>query len=335
MHPHPPDHHRRNVPGLPAGLGLDAGGTATRWALADSAGQLLAEGSVAGLTALMLGNAAGRAELAATLQPLALDLQAAGHSPALRTVAGFSGYSEDASVRRRLEDLVAQALGQAAEQVRVVSDITLSFLDCFAPGAGCLVYAGTGSIALCIEPDGTVHRAGGRGGLLDDGGSGYWIAREALRHVWRAEDEHPGSWNDSVLAQHLFAQIGGSSWSQTRDFVYQGSRGQVGTLALAVAQAAHAADTVALDILHRAGLELARLALALRGRIGPRTVALAGRAASLHPAILSAMAGALPDGPGPRLLALHSHATAARLAALDDPILRRLPDSFPPTQEQT
>ena len=57
--------------------------------------------------------------------------------------------------------------------------------------------------------------------------------------------------------------------------------------------------------------------------------------AGLHPAILSAMAGALPDGPAPRLVALHSHATAARLAALDDPILRRLPDSFPPTQEQT
>jgi hypothetical protein len=55
---------------------------------------------------------------------------------------------------------------------------------------------------------------------------------------------------------------------------------------------------VALEILHRAGLELARLAKALRGRVGPRPVALAGRAASLHPAILSAMAGALPDGPG-------------------------------------
>jgi hypothetical protein len=46
------------------------------------------------------------------------------------------------------------ALAMASGQVRVVGDITLSFLDCFAPGEGCLVHAGTGSIAQCIEPDG-------------------------------------------------------------------------------------------------------------------------------------------------------------------------------------
>ena len=311
----------------PAGLGLDVGGTATRWALADGAGHLLAEGHVAGLTALMLGQASGRAELHATLAGLGHTLREAGWAPAARTVAGFSGYSEDVAVRQRLEALVGEALGPAGGRVRVVSDITLSFLDCLAPGEGCLVYAGTGSIALCIGPDGQVHRAGGRGGLLDDGGSGYWIAREALRHVWRAEDETPGGWRDSGLAHHLFARIGGSTWSQTRDFVYQGSRGQVGELALAVAQAARDSDPVALDILHRAGRELARLAQALARRLGPRRTALAGRAAGLHPAILSAMAAALPTDMAPVLVALHSHATAARLAALDDPILRRLPDA--------
>lgn len=327
MHPQPHAHSTALSAGLPAGLGLDAGGTATRWALADGAGQLLAEGQVGGLTALMLGQESGRAELHATIAGLGHTLREAGWAGATRAVAGFSGYSEDATTRLRLEALVAQALGMAAGQVRVVSDITLAFLDCHAPGEGCLVYAGTGSIALCIEADGQVHRAGGRGGLLDDGGSGYWIAREALRHVWRAEDEAPGCWRDSVLAQQLFGQIGGSSWSQTRDFVYQGSRGQVGELALAVARAAQDHDPVATDILRRAGLELARLALALTRRLGPRSIALAGRAASLHPAILSAMAGALAGGEPPRLLALHSHATAARLAALDDPFLRRLPDA--------
>jgi N-acetylglucosamine kinase-like BadF-type ATPase len=312
---------------MPAGLGLDVGGTATRWALADAAGQVLAEGQVGGLTALMLSQEAGRAELHATLAGLGHTLRQAGWASAARAVAGFSGYSEDAATRQRLEALVAQALAMASGQVRVVSDITLSFLDCFAPGEGCLVYAGTGSIALCIEPDGLVHRAGGRGGLLDDGGSGYWMAREALRHVWRAEDEMPGCWRDSMLARHLFAQIGGNNWPQTRDFVYQGTRGQVGELALAVARAAQDHDPVATDILHRAGLELARLAQALTRRLGPRCIALAGRAASLHPFILSAMTGALPGAKPPRLLALHSHATAARLAALDDPILRRLADA--------
>lgn len=315
------------MPGPSIGLGLDVGGTATRWALADGNGQVLADGSVGGLTALLLGSDAGRATLTATLGQIRAALAARGGAPAQRVVAGFSGYSEDPAQRQRLEALVAQALGLTADRVRVVSDITLSFLDCFAPGAGCLVYAGTGSIALCIEADGQVHRAGGRGSLLDDGGSGYWIAREALRQVWRTEDETPGAWRASALAQRLFAQIGGSSWAQTRDFVYQGTRGQIGALALAVAQAATDGDGEAAGILHQAGLELARLAQALQRRLGPRPVAVAGRAASLHPGILAAMASALPHAPPPRVLALQSHATAARLAAQDDPLLRRLPDA--------
>jgi glucosamine kinase len=41
-------------------LGIDAGGTRTRWALADAAGTILAEGEVAGLSALQTGNQDGR-----------------------------------------------------------------------------------------------------------------------------------------------------------------------------------------------------------------------------------------------------------------------------------
>ncbi len=306
------------------GLGLDVGGTATRWALVDGAGALLVEGRVAGLTALLLGHEAGRAELTDTLGQLAQDVQQAGTASPVRVVAGFSGYSDDAVVRTRLEALVAAALSLDAGRVCVVSDIALAYLDCFAPGAGYLVYAGTGSIAVGIEPDGHMHRAGGRGGLLDDGGSGYWIAREALQHIWRGEDEAPGCWSHSALARRVFDQIGGSSWAQTRAFVYQGSRGEVGELALAVAAAASDGDAIALDILRRAGAELARLALALTHRLGPRRVALAGRAAQLHPVILSAMADAMAGQARPELVELHSHRAAARLAATDDPILRAL-----------
>ena len=323
MIPAPPS----RAPATPAALGLDAGGTATRWALANAQGQLLAEGQVGGLTALMMGQAAGQAELRATVRQIRGALDGAGAPQELAVVAGFSGYSEDPDQRLRIEALLGQALGTPAARVRVVSDITLAFLDAFTPGAGCLVYAGTGSVALCIEADGQVHRAGGRGSLLDDGGSGYWMAREALRRVWRAEDESPGVWRESVLAQRLFAQIGDSSWSGTRAFVYQGTRGQIGELAQAVAVAAQDGDLAALEILRGAGQELARLVLALRRRVGARPVGLAGRAASLHPLILRTVAEAVPPDAAPRQLALHSHATAARLAAQQDAILQRLPDA--------
>jgi hypothetical protein len=72
-----------------------------------------------------------------------------------------------------------------AAAISMRNDVEIAYLDSFAPGEGYLVYAGTGSIAAWIDADGQFHRAGGRGVTLDDGGGGFWIAREAMRHIWR------------------------------------------------------------------------------------------------------------------------------------------------------
>ncbi len=310
-----------------AGLGIDAGGTGTRWALADVSGKVVASGRVGGLTALMMGSEAGRGQTTDVLRQLARDVVLAGVTPPQRVLAGFTGYSDDPPLRARLEALIAESLGLPQASTRVVGDIALAYLDCFAPGIGYLVYAGTGSIAAYIDPQGQMHRAGGRGSLLDDGGSGYWIAREAMRRIWRTEDEAPGSWSASPMAVAVFAQIGGSSWTRSRDFFYQGTRGQVGELALAVSDAARDGDATALGLMQQAGMELARLASALVRRFGTRPVALAGGGARLHPAIEASMREALGDTAALRLVALAAHETAARLAARDDPLLHRFNDT--------
>lgn len=311
------------------GLGLDAGGTSTRWALADAAGRLLAQGSVAGLTALMMGSVAGRDQIAATVRQLVREVGHAEAEPPQQVLAGFTAYSNNPALRASLEALIAAAFGLAQERVLVVGDIALAYLDCFAPGAGYLVSAGTGSIAASIDAAGQMYRVGGRGSLLDDGGSGHWIVREAMRHIWRAEDERPGSWRGSGLAVCVFEQIGGSDWARSRDFIYHGTRGQVGELALAVAAAANQQDAVALGILRQAGVELARLALALTRRFGARPVALAGRVAQLHPAIEISLREALGNSAELRVVTLQAHQTAARLAARDDPLLHQLTDAEP------
>ena len=318
----------------PTGLGIDAGGTSTRWAIADASGQRLAEGRAAGLTALMMGNEAGRVQTTAVLQHLARDVACASGADGARlampqrVLAGFTGYSDAPPLRAALEALIAGTFNLPEARVLVVGDIALAYLDCFAPGDGYLVYAGTGSIAAYIDAGGRMHRAGGRGTLLDDGGSGYWIAREAVRAVWRAEDERPGSWRNSDMAIAIFAHIGGHEWVRTRDFFYQGTRGQIGELAVAVAAAASAGDAVATGFLQQAGVELARLALALVRRFGERPVALAGGAAQLHPAIETSMRHGLADRvPGFRVVTLRAHETAARLAARNDPLLTRFTDA--------
>ena len=298
------------------GLGIDAGGTQTRWALATADGVIVADDAVEGLSALQMSSDAGRAAVHATFARLCQVVLAVGQPRAV--VAGLTGFGGDDAV---LAQTLATLLALDAAHVRVGNDIDIAYRDSFEPGQGYLVYAGTGSIAAWIDTDGVFHRAGGRGVLLDDGGGGYWIAREALRHIWRREDEAPGSWQSSPMAEAVFAHIGGSDWSLSRAFMYGEDRGTIGRLALAVAATA-GSDPLALDILQRAGQELARLALALTARHGPRPVVLAGRAAQLHPAIASAMRAALPASLTMEQKVARAHEAAAKVAV--KAALRRL-----------
>ncbi len=288
---------------------IDAGGTRTRWALALDDGAIVAEGEVAGLSALQMGTEAGRECVQATLAQLAQAVLAHGHP--LRIQAGLTGFGGEGA---HLQHMLAELLGVAPAQVGLCNDIEIAYYDSFEAGQGYLVYAGTGSIGAYIDADGRFHRAGGRGVTLDDGGGGFWIAREALRQIWRAEDEAPGSWRASPMACAVFAHIGGDDWSLSRQFIYGQERGAVGQLALAVAAAADA-DPAAALILQNAGSELARLARALTQRYGPRPVTLAGRAAELHPLIFTAMRAALPDAISLTQTTARPHHAAARIAA--------------------
>jgi glucosamine kinase len=291
------------------GLGIDAGGTQTRWALAAPNGDIVAEGTLAGLSALQMGSAAGRETVHASFAMLAEAVLAHGRPSRVR--AGLTGFGGDGE---QLQRWLSELLGVQAQAISFCSDIEIAYLASFEPGQGYLVYAGTGSIGAWIDAAGEFHRAGGRGVVLDDGGGGFWIAREALRHIWRAEDERPGCWRESPMACAVFDQIGGSDWSWSRQFIYGQERGEVGKLALAVAASADT-DPVAAAILQEAGSELARLAQALTARYGPRPVVLAGRASALHPMILAAMRAALPAQIALTHTVGHAHFAAARIAA--------------------
>ena len=289
-------------------LGIDAGGTQTRWALADAQGTMIADGFVAGMSATQMATPAGRDAARGVLAELAAQVLAAG-SPS-RVCAGLTGFD---GVAVEPAQWLAEALGIAEAAVTVRSDIEIAYLASFAPGEGYLVYAGTGSIAAWFDADGVFHRAGGRGVTLDDGGGGFWIAREALHLIWRREDEQPGAWQTSPLARAVFDHVGGSDWACSRQFIYGQDRGAVGRLALAVASVAEA-DPQALAILEQAGRELARIALALVSRYGPRPIAVGGRASTLHPAIMTTLRAALPAALPLTPISIPAHHAAARIA---------------------
>ena len=125
----------------PCGLGIDAGGTQTRWALADATGEIVASGQVAGLTALQMSTEAGVQHIRETVAHLAVAARAIGQ-PA-RVYAGLTGFSKGGE---SLRTLIANALGVNSGDVVLCSDIEITGME----------------TPICPEPDtvGGVHKFG-------------------------------------------------------------------------------------------------------------------------------------------------------------------------------
>ncbi len=289
-------------------LGLDVGGTASRWVACDSTGELVARGKASGATAHVF-NPAERTRLAGVFDTLAAELAEAGLIPE-SLCAGLTGFGQPAAAD--ISAMAQAALGLAPETVLVVDDIVLAYASHFEPGQGHLISAGTGSIGIHVSRSGEVIRVGGRGILIDDAGSGSWIALEALDRIYRALD-HTGSFDElQLLASEMFLLVGGNSWSDVRQYVYAGDRGRIGALAIGVARAAEGGDATALDILRRAGAQLAGLGEALTKRAGQGPIAIVGGVLDLHPLILDEIAWRFP-GVAVNRPAIDSALAAARL----------------------
>lgn len=289
-------------------LGVDMGGTGTRWVARDATGAAIARGEAGGGTAVP--DPVARAAMARTLAAIAGSLP----GPLQAAVLGLTGAGLVGD-----PDLIAATAGALHLQetrLLVLNDMVLAGHAAYpAQDHGHLIAAGTGSVGLHKAASGVITVVGGRGILIDDAGSGAWIALQALRRVWRAIDATGAPKGCETLARHLFAALSGDDWDTTRRAVYGGDRGRIAALAPAVADAARAGDPAALDLMRQSGVELARLAAALIARCGPGPVAVIGGVLALHPAILAGMQAGLPEVTLSRpTLDAAAHAAAMALA---------------------
>jgi N-acetylglucosamine kinase-like BadF-type ATPase len=101
--------------------------------------------------------------------------------------AGIAGY-ESASAEEKAE--VSRALRRALPRARVqvASDARTAHLGAFVGEPGALLVAGTGAVALAVDPAGASYWAGGLGPVLGDEGSGGWIGREGCLAAARGID---------------------------------------------------------------------------------------------------------------------------------------------------
>ncbi len=267
---------------MSVGLGLDAGGSATRWALLEG-DKVLARGDLDAVNGHLFVPES-RARFDAFVAALVAALPRLPDA----VVAGITGLTGDSDEAAEACGILSAALGGAPAVVQ--DDLWIGYHAAFRPGEGIAVYAGTGSVGMHIRADGTIVRVGGRGILIDDAGSAFWIGRRGLDVLYRRVD---AGVDVGALGRALYGAIGDDSWNAVRAHVYGGGRTAVAMLALAVAEAAET-DGEALGILVDAGRELARLGLVLAAREGVMPVAVLGRAAILHPIILETLRAAAP-----------------------------------------
>lgn len=235
-------------------IGVDGGGTHTRVAIVDAAGELLGEGSAGP------GNyqAVGVEEVSRSIE-MALTETWRSIGQDRRPVRGaFLGMAGVVTPHDRgVIEGIAKALG-IADQLEVDHDIRIALAGGLECREGVALIAGTGSSCYGRRDDGRSHRAGGWGHLVDDAGSGYRLVLDALAAIVRAID---GRGDDTSLRTILLDRLGITDPNDLLRLLGSEAldRTELAALAPDVINAAEHGDHVALDIIHHGADELARM----------------------------------------------------------------------------
>jgi N-acetylglucosamine kinase len=248
-------------------LGVDGGGTKTNAVLLSHEGDLAAEAAAGPSNVQLVGNGeAARIviqlarECCAKVGCRLTDLQAVGIG-----LAGLGRETDRAQFRERL--LAADRRPKVLpSNLLIETDVRAALEGALPTCSGIVLIAGTGSIAMARNDDGSVLRVGGWGRALGDEGSGFAIAREAIRFALRMH-EHRGE--ATSLLQSVQEHFGVTSVEEVVSIVQCGTA-DVAALAPSVIDAAKSGDRIAHSILFEAAGELAELVRALVLRVRPK-----------------------------------------------------------------
>lgn len=300
-------------------LGVDGGGTKTRFLLIDESGAVLASHLEGSAYYLEIGLDSLKSMLDRGIRTT-LEQGAVRAEDLTHTFVGIPAYGEDRNVLGALNAAPSSTL--APHTYHCGNDMVCGWAGALAGEDGINIVAGTGSIAYG-EYAGRAARAGGWGELFSDEGSAYWLAREGLQLFSRMSDGRSprGPLYELVRAHFslqedldLCAAVNGTDVAQ---------RSRLAQLSKVVAEAAGAGDRGARELFLRAAREMMELIDAVRVSLQvPQHMRLAvscsGGLFQLRALLLEPLAALLSDAARNyelRSAALPPHAGAALYAA--------------------
>jgi N-acetylglucosamine kinase-like BadF-type ATPase len=244
-------------------LGIDGGGTKTQAIVTDADFTVLGKGDSGAANPIRVGfdEAVKNIENA-----VAIALKGAGITVEEITAAcfGIAGISHPIHYHN-MKDKLDRKLG--IENLELVTDARIALTGALGGKPGVIVIAGTGSIAFGINEAGEEARAGGWGPTYSDEGSGYDIARHALKAIAASSD---GRSQQTLLTEMIYRELGINNVGDLPSVIYtdEAKPARIAELAEVVAEAANQGDQIAQDILERAGIELGKMAIAVIERLG-------------------------------------------------------------------
>jgi len=243
-------------------LGLDAGGTKTVCLLADERGSILSEARGAGAN-LHAAGAQAVEQVLRNVMAEAIGDRAIVPAAICLGIAGVDREDEARIVRDVMRRIAPQS------RVLVVNDALIALVAGARDAPGIVIIAGTGSIAYGRNAAGDAARAGGRGHMIGDEGSGYWIGREALAAVMRASD---GRGPATGLTREILTHFNVDDESRLPRIVYDREmpRMRVAALGPIVQRVAERGDAVTTRILERAADELVLAARSVAAQLEMR-----------------------------------------------------------------
>lgn len=246
-------------------IAIDSGGTKTDAVLFDETGHILTRSLTMGCNAMDIGIDTACHHLLSVVQDLTGKIPADGKLTALYSGVAATDYFNGAlgkfvqpyfpGVKMRFED----------DAVNLISG-TLGHKD------GCCIVGGTGS-SLYARIGGKIIHLGGWGYLIDTGGSGYAIGRDALLAAFRYCDGRSGK----TLLYDLIKKQMGMPPEENIPGIYAGGRPYIASFARTVFQARKEGDEAAEQIFQKAVHALAELTYAAERYFdGPYDVVLGG-----------------------------------------------------------
>lgn len=152
------------------------------------------------------------------------------------------------------EQLIKEVADRFFKDSVVMNDGELALRAMLKGEDGILTIAGTGSISFGVNKD-KRFRCGGWGHLLGDEGSAYKISIDAIKHmIFVKENRLP----KTEFIKAIMNEIGIDSEDDVIGFVYSSTKDEVAKVAPVVSKFAENGDRVAIEIMEKEGLALAK-----------------------------------------------------------------------------